>query len=137
VDEWPAAAGAMMHCDARRTGARTGRLRRARAWEQISPLLRCPNGSPTWLALRDIDLNAKWPAVEDVGTREKPRIGRIPGYAARLAEVRARLVLPPFVWQRTRGGRAGGVPAFAPKPRPGNLVGGKLCSSSRAAARGA
>src|SRR6185295_3340482 len=34
-----------------------------RYWEQISPLFRAPNGSPAWLALHDIDLNAKWPEI--------------------------------------------------------------------------
>src|SRR5262249_10524105 len=44
-----------------------------RSWEQISPLLRAPDGSPTWLALCDIDLNSKWPEVERLWlAREKP-----------------------------------------------------------------
>ena len=34
---------------------------------------RSPNGRPVWLALRDIDLNAKWPEVEKRWqTRETP-----------------------------------------------------------------
>ena len=66
-----------------------------RTWEQISPLLSAPNGSPTWLALRDIDLNAKWPEVERRWqTREKPADWlAYPDTQLDLAEVRARLVL--------------------------------------------
>ena len=66
-----------------------------RTWEQISPLLRAPNGSPMWLALRDIDLNAKWPEVERRWqTREKPADWlAYPDTQLDLAEVRARLVL--------------------------------------------
>ena len=66
-----------------------------RCWEQISPLLSAPNGSPLWLALRDIDLNAKWPEVERRWqTREKPADWlAYPDTQLDLAEVRARLVL--------------------------------------------
>jgi outer membrane protein assembly factor BamB len=66
-----------------------------RAWEQISPLLSSPNGSQTWLALRGIDLNAKWPEVENRWqTREKPADWlAYPDTQLDLAEVRARLVL--------------------------------------------
>ncbi len=66
-----------------------------RAWEAISPQLSAPNGSPTWLALRDIDLNAKWPEVERRWqTREKPSDWlAYPDTQLDLAEVRARLVL--------------------------------------------
>ena len=35
-----------------------------RAWEQISPQLRDPNGRSMWQALRGIDLNANWPEVD-------------------------------------------------------------------------
>jgi hypothetical protein len=66
-----------------------------RNWEQISPLLSAPNGSPTWLALRDIDLNAKWPEVSRRWqTRDKPADWIVyPDTQLDLAEVRARLVL--------------------------------------------
>jgi cellulose synthase operon protein C len=66
-----------------------------RCWEQISPLFRAPNGSPMWLALRDIDLTAKWPEVERRWqTREKPPDWlAYPDTQIDLAEVRARLVL--------------------------------------------
>jgi hypothetical protein len=64
-------------------------------WEQISPLLSAPNGSPTWLALRDIDLKTKWPEVEKRWqTRKKPSDWlAYPDTQLDLAEVRARLVL--------------------------------------------
>ncbi len=66
-----------------------------RTWEQISPLLCAPNGMPMWLALRDIDLNAKWPEVERRWqTREKPAdCLAYPDTQLDLADVRARLVL--------------------------------------------
>ncbi len=66
-----------------------------RAWEQISPLFSAPNGSPMWLALRDIDLNAKWPEVErHWQSREKPGDWlAYPDSPLALADVRARLVL--------------------------------------------
>jgi putative pyrroloquinoline-quinone binding quinoprotein len=66
-----------------------------RAWEQINPQLSAPNGSPPWLALRDIDLNAKWPEVERLWqTREKPADWlAYPDSPLALADVRARLVL--------------------------------------------
>lgn len=66
-----------------------------RTWEQISPLLSAPNGSPVWLALRDIDLNAKWLEVEQRWhSREKPADWlAYPDTQLDLAEVRGRLVL--------------------------------------------
>jgi outer membrane protein assembly factor BamB len=66
-----------------------------RTWEQISPLLSAPNGSPTWLALRDIDLKTKWPEVEKRWqTREKPVDWlAYPDTQRDLAEARACLVL--------------------------------------------
>jgi outer membrane protein assembly factor BamB len=66
-----------------------------RSWEQISPLVRAPDGSSMWLALRDIDLNSKWPEVERRWqTREKPADWlAYPDTQIDLAEVRARLVL--------------------------------------------
>ena len=66
-----------------------------RTWEQISPLLSAPDGSPTWLALRDIDLSKKWSEVEKRWqTREKPADWlAYPDTQLDLAEVRARLVL--------------------------------------------
>jgi hypothetical protein len=65
------------------------------AWEQISPLLSAPDGNPMWLALRDMDLNAKWPEVERRWqTRETPADWlAYPDTKLDLAEVRARLVL--------------------------------------------
>ncbi len=64
-------------------------------WEQISPLLRAPNGMPMWLALRGSDLNAKWPEVERWWTsRDKPADWlAYPDTQIDLADVRARLVL--------------------------------------------
>ena len=65
------------------------------AWEQISPLLGTPDGSPMWMALRDIDLNANWPEVERRWqTRDKPGDWlAYPDTQFDLADVRARLVL--------------------------------------------
>ncbi len=65
------------------------------AWEQISPLLRSPHGLPPWLALRDIDLNAHWPAVERrwLARAEPPSWLAYPDTQFDLADVRARLVL--------------------------------------------
>jgi hypothetical protein len=64
-------------------------------WEQISPLLVAPDGSPVWLALRNIDLHANWPEVERRWqTREKPADWlAYPDTPLDLADVRARLVL--------------------------------------------
>jgi outer membrane protein assembly factor BamB len=66
-----------------------------RAWEQISPLLCAPNGTPMWSALRGIDLNSKWPEVERRWqTRQKPADWlAYPDTQLDLAEVRARLAL--------------------------------------------
>jgi hypothetical protein len=66
-----------------------------RAWEQISPLLCAPNGTPMWAALCGIDLIAKWPEVERRWqTREKPADWlAYSDTQLDLAEVRARLVL--------------------------------------------
>jgi outer membrane protein assembly factor BamB len=74
---------------------RAGYADARRAWERISPLLCAPDGSPMWLALRDIDLKTKWPEVEKWwGAREK-RANWLayPDTQIDLAEVRARLVL--------------------------------------------
>jgi len=66
-----------------------------RNWEQISPMLRAPNGMPMWLALRGIDLNAHWPEVERRWqTRKKPPDWlAYPDTQLDLADIRARLVL--------------------------------------------
>lgn len=64
-------------------------------WEQISPMLRAPNGMPEWLALRNIDLKSKWPEiVRRWRAREKPADWlAYPDTSIDLADVRARLVL--------------------------------------------
>jgi outer membrane protein assembly factor BamB len=66
-----------------------------RCWEQISPLLRDPTGRPIWLALRDIDLSAKWPEIERRwrDRSRKPTWLAYPDTNLDLADVRARLVL--------------------------------------------
>jgi cellulose synthase operon protein C len=66
-----------------------------RNWKQISPLLGAANGSPIWLALRDIDLNAKWSDVERRWQTREKRADWLayPDTQLDLAEVRARLVL--------------------------------------------
>jgi len=66
-----------------------------RSWEQISPLLREPSGLPTWLALRDIDLNAHWSDIERRwGERpQSPDWLAYPDTRLDLADVRVRLVL--------------------------------------------
>jgi hypothetical protein len=66
-----------------------------RSWEQISPLLRDPVGRPLWLALRDIDVGARWPQIER-RWRERPKPPTwlaYPDSNLDLAGVRARLVL--------------------------------------------
>src|SRR5262249_14423949 len=65
------------------------------AWEQISPMLCAPDGSPMWLALRDIDLRTKWTEVERRWqAREKSADWlAYPDTQLDLAEIRARLVL--------------------------------------------
>jgi outer membrane protein assembly factor BamB len=66
-----------------------------RYWEQISPLLRSPDGRTPWLALRDIDPRANW---QEIQRRWQARDGA-PGWLAypdttlNLAEVRAWLIL--------------------------------------------
>jgi outer membrane protein assembly factor BamB len=64
-------------------------------WDQISPMLRAPNGMPEWLALQDIDLKSKWSEIERRWTaREKPADWlAYPDTNIDLADVRARLVL--------------------------------------------
>ena len=66
-----------------------------RYWEQISPLLRAPDGEPLWLALRDIDLNANWPEIERRWQMRKnpPDWLAYPDTQLDLADVRARLIL--------------------------------------------
>lgn len=66
-----------------------------RWWGQISPLLRDPNGFPVWLALRDIDLGAHWPAVEHrwFDRTSPPTWLAYPDTQLDLADVRARLIL--------------------------------------------
>lgn len=66
-----------------------------RAWEQISPLLRDPNGMSLWQALRNIDLAANWPEIERRWqAREHPADWlAYPDTQIDLADIRARLVL--------------------------------------------
>ncbi|MEX0611942.1 MAG: PQQ-binding-like beta-propeller repeat protein [Pirellulales bacterium] len=66
-----------------------------RWWLQISPLLRDPTGQPLWLALRDINVNAHWPAVERRWAQrsQPPQWLAYPDTQLDLADVRARLVL--------------------------------------------
>jgi hypothetical protein len=66
-----------------------------RDWRQISPLLRSPDGLPTWLALRGIDLNTKWPEVERLWqSRTLPADWlAYPDTQLDLADIRARLAL--------------------------------------------
>lgn len=66
-----------------------------RAWEQISPLLRAPNGMPLWHALRNIDLKSKWPDVERrwQAREQAPDWLAYPDTTLDLADVRARLLL--------------------------------------------
>lgn len=65
------------------------------AWEQISPLLRDPNGRSLWLVLCGIDLNAEWPEIDRAwqARNEPPDWLAFPDTSIDLAEVRARLVL--------------------------------------------
>jgi hypothetical protein len=65
------------------------------AWEQISPMLRGPNGRPLWLELRDIDVDANWPEIER-RWRQRPQASSwlaYPDTNLSLADVRARLIL--------------------------------------------
>jgi outer membrane protein assembly factor BamB len=66
-----------------------------RAWEQISPLLRAPDGSPPWIALRDVNVEANWPEVERRwhARQTPPSWLAYPDTQLDLAEVRARLIL--------------------------------------------
>ncbi len=66
-----------------------------RAWEQMSPLVRDPNGSPLWLALRDVDLDEHWPEVERRWLKRDtaPDWLAYPDTTFDLADIRARLVL--------------------------------------------
>ena len=66
-----------------------------RSWLQISPLLRSPNGLPLWLALRDIDLNVRWPEIERrwLERAQPPDWLAYPDTQLDLADVRARLML--------------------------------------------
>jgi hypothetical protein len=66
-----------------------------RNWEQISPLLRSPDGLPMWLALRGVDVQRHWPEVErlwNTGNRPNDLLA-YPDTQLDLAEVRAALVL--------------------------------------------
>ncbi|MCI0334757.1 MAG: PQQ-binding-like beta-propeller repeat protein [Planctomycetes bacterium] len=65
------------------------------AWEQISPLLRDPNGLPLWLALRDIDVKTHWPEIEKhwLERAQPPQWLAYPDTQLDLADVRARLIL--------------------------------------------
>ncbi|HVT30394.1 MAG TPA: PQQ-binding-like beta-propeller repeat protein [Lacipirellulaceae bacterium] len=64
-------------------------------WEQVSPLLRSPDGLPTWLALRGVDLAKNWPEVQQLWqTRTGPPDWlAYPDTNLNLADVRARLIL--------------------------------------------
>jgi outer membrane protein assembly factor BamB len=66
-----------------------------RYWEQISPLLRSPNGMPMSFALRKIDFNQKWSEVERRWqSRQKPADWLVyPDTQLDLAQVSARLAL--------------------------------------------
>lgn len=66
-----------------------------RNWEQVSPLLRAPDGVPIWLALSEIDLNAKWPEVERLLQKRAEPADWLayPDTKLELADVRARLAL--------------------------------------------
>jgi outer membrane protein assembly factor BamB/tetratricopeptide (TPR) repeat protein len=66
-----------------------------RAWQQISPQLRSPDGLTAWIALQNIGLDARWPEVERQWS-ERPRPPdwlAYPDSQIELAGVRARLVL--------------------------------------------
>ncbi len=64
-------------------------------WEQLSPLLRSPNGMPVWVALHDIDLDKKWPEVNKRWETRKtpPDWLAYPDTNLNLADVWARLIL--------------------------------------------
>jgi outer membrane protein assembly factor BamB len=66
-----------------------------RYWEQISPLLRAPDGRTPWIALRDIDLEASWPEIQRRWQIRDAAPGWLtyPDTALHLAEVRAWLNL--------------------------------------------
>ena len=64
-------------------------------WEQISPLLKAPDGKPLWLALRGLDFGTDWSEIEPLLT-ERSVPYAWPACASTnvdLAAVRARLVL--------------------------------------------
>ena len=66
-----------------------------RRWQQISPLLRSPDGLPVWIALREVDLNLHWPQIERRWL-QRPQPAHwlaYPDTQIDLADVRARLVL--------------------------------------------
>jgi outer membrane protein assembly factor BamB/tetratricopeptide (TPR) repeat protein len=66
-----------------------------RHWQQISPLLRSPNGLSLWLALRNVELNLHWPQVERRWLQRPQPADWLayPDTQLDLADVRARLVL--------------------------------------------
>lgn len=64
-------------------------------WERISPLLKSAEGSPLWLALYGVDLNADWKTVESIVTQREatPLWPSCISTDIDLAGIRARLVL--------------------------------------------
>jgi tetratricopeptide (TPR) repeat protein len=66
-----------------------------RYWEQISPLLRAPDGKSLWQSLHGIDLKANWPEIERRWNERKnaPDWLAYPDTQLNLADIRARLIL--------------------------------------------
>ena len=66
-----------------------------RDWEQISPLLRDPDGGSVWQALRGVDVKTNWAEIDRRwhSRRQPPDWLAYPDSSLDLADVRARLIL--------------------------------------------
>jgi outer membrane protein assembly factor BamB/tetratricopeptide (TPR) repeat protein len=66
-----------------------------RYWEQISPLLRAPDGNSLWQAFHGVDLKANWPEIKRqwLARKNPPDWLAYPDSQLDLAHIRARLIL--------------------------------------------